>query len=141
MAAVFISNLHFPLTGKHVKPLADLLLEYNLPPGLFPRNITCYELDESKSELSVYMPAPCGVRFKDGSAVRYARRVKGTLSKGKLSGMEGMKTKVVVWVKVTAVSLESYKSDKVWFMASGMKKSRPRDAYQLPHDSVRVEEF
>ncbi|MBA0678347.1 hypothetical protein Goari_019701 [Gossypium aridum] len=98
-------------------------------------------MDESKSKLSVYMPAACEVRFKDGSAVRYGRRVKGTLSKGKLSGMEGMKTKVVVWVKVTGVCVESCKSDKVWFMASGVKKSRPRDAYELPHDSVRVEEI
>ncbi|MBA0575767.1 hypothetical protein Golob_024481 [Gossypium lobatum] len=129
------------LKGKHVKPLADVLREHNLPPGLFPRNITCYEMDESKSKLSVYMPAACEVRFKDGSAVRYGRRVKGTLSKGKLSGMEGMKTKVVVWVKVTGVCVESCKSDKVWFMASGVKKSRPRDAYELPHDSVRVEEI
>ncbi|KAH1114799.1 hypothetical protein J1N35_008177 [Gossypium stocksii] len=122
-------------------PLADVLREHNLPPGLFPRNITCYEMDDSKSKLSVYMPAACEVRFKDGSAVRYGRRVKGTLSKGKLSGMEGMKTKVVVWVKVTGVSVESCKSDKVWFMASGVKKSRPKDAYELPHDSVRVEEI
>lgn len=47
--------------------------------------------------------------------MRYANRVKGTLSKGKLSVTDGMKTKVLVWVKVTSVVVESYKSDKVWF--------------------------
>lgn len=72
--------------------------------------------------------------------VRYATRVKATLVRGKLTNIEGMKTKVLVWVKVTNVTVEAYKSDKVWFMA-GVKKSRPKDAYNVPHDAVRVEEF
>lgn len=51
-----------------------------------------------------------------------------------------MKTKILVWVKVTSVSVEGYKSDKVWFTA-GMKKSRPKDAYEMPRDAITVEEF
>ncbi|CAK9148022.1 unnamed protein product [Ilex paraguariensis] len=128
------------LKGKPAKALPDLLREYNLPPGLFPHNITCYEFDESKSKLIVYMPSVCEVCFKDSSVVRYATRVKGTLSRGKLVGIEGMKTKVLVWVKVTGVAVESYKSDKVWFTA-GVKKSRPKDAYEMPRGATKVEEF
>ncbi|CAA3010376.1 Hypothetical predicted protein [Olea europaea subsp. europaea] len=126
--------------GKPLKSLADLLREYNLPPGLFPQNITCYEFDELKAKLVVYMPYPSEICFKDSSVVRYSTRVKGTLSRGKLSGIEGMKTKVLVWVKVTGVNVESYKSDKVWFTA-GVKKSRAKDAYEMPRDAIRVEEF
>lgn len=128
------------LIGKPLKELPDLLREYNLPPGLFPRNITCYEFDQSKSKLIVYFPSPCEVGFKDSSIVRYATRVKGTLSRGKLTGIEGMKTKVLVWVKITSVAVESYKSDKVWFTA-GVKKSRPKDAYEMPSNAIKVEEF
>lgn len=73
--------------------------------------------------------------------MRYANRVKGTLSKGKLSVTDGMKTKVLVWVKVTSVVVESYKSDKVWFTTTGVKKSRPKDAYEMPRDAIKVEEF
>ncbi|GKU89693.1 hypothetical protein SLEP1_g3799 [Rubroshorea leprosula] len=51
-----------------------------------------------------------------------------------------MKTKVIVWVKVTGVAVESYKSDKVWFTA-GVKKSRAKDAYEMPRDAIKVEEF
>lgn len=127
------------LKGKPSKSLPDLLREYNLPPGLFPRNITCYEFDESKSKLVVYLPSVCEVSFKD-SVVRYATRVKAVLMKGKLTSIEGMKTKVLVWVKVTSVAVEGYKSDKVWFTA-GVKKSRPKDAYEMPRDAVRVGEF
>ena len=123
-----------------MKSLPDLLREYNLPPGLFPQNMTCYEFDESKSKLSVYLPSACEISFKDSSVVRYATRVKGTLQRGKLTNIEGMKTKVLVWVKVTSVSVEGDKSDKVWCTA-GVKKSRSKDAYEKPHDAIRVGEF
>lgn len=130
----------FTATGKPLKSLPDLLRDYNLPPGLFPQNIICYEFDETKGKLTVYLPSPCELNFKDSSALRYATRVKGTLVRGKLTNIEGMKTKVLVWVKVTGVTVESYKSDKVWFTA-GVKKSRSKDAYLLPQDAVRVQEF
>lgn len=86
------------------------------------------------------MPSPCEISFKDSSVIRYSNRVKGTLSRGKLNGIEGMKTKVLVWVKVTSVAVESYKSDKVWFTA-GVKKSRSKDAYEMPQDAIKVEEL
>nr|GMD13534.1 uncharacterized protein At5g01610 [Ipomoea batatas]GMD15237.1 uncharacterized protein At5g01610 [Ipomoea batatas]GMD16849.1 uncharacterized protein At5g01610 [Ipomoea batatas] len=128
------------LKGKPLKSLADLLREHNLPPGLFPENITSFEFDDSKSKLIVYLPSACEVTFKDGSVIRYATRVKGILLRDKLMGIEGMKTKVIVWVKVTSVSVEGYKSDKVWFNA-GVKKARPMDAYNVPREALRVKEF
>nr|CAD1837894.1 unnamed protein product [Ananas comosus var. bracteatus] len=128
------------LKGKPLKSLPDLLREYNLPPGLFPRNIITYEFDETNSKLVVHLPSTCEVSFKDSSVVRYASRVKGTLSRGKLANIEGMKTKLMVWVKVTHVGVESYKSDKVCFTA-GVKKFRPKDAYEIPRDSITAEDF
>jgi len=89
----------------------------------------------------VHLWSPCEVCFKDSSIVRYANRVKGSLTKGKFNVMDGMKTKVLVWVKVTSVAVESYKSDKVWFTAAGVKKSRPKDAYEMPREAIKVQEF
>ncbi|KAF2316052.1 hypothetical protein GH714_040847 [Hevea brasiliensis] len=106
------------LKGKSQKSLADVLREYNLSPGL-----------SSESEM-----------LRDSSILRYATRVKGTLSRGRLTGIEGMKTKVLAWVKVTSVTVESYKSDKILF-TFGVKKSRPKDAYELPREAIQVEEF
>jgi Protein of unknown function, DUF538 len=128
------------MLGKPLKSLPDLMHEYNLPPGIFPKNIVTYELDESKSKLVVHLSAPCEVSFKDSSIIRYATRVKATLTRGKLSNIEGMKTKSLVWVKVTHVGVESYKSDKVAFTA-GVKKLKAKDAYEVPRDAIRIEEF
>lgn len=126
--------------GKPQKSLPELLREHNLPAGLFPRNIICYEFEESKGKLVVHVPSACEVSFKDSSVVRYAPRVKATLSRGKLSSVEGMKTKIVVWTKVTAVAVENLKSEKLWFVA-GIKKSRPKDAYEMPRQAIRVDDF
>ncbi|KAJ9549145.1 hypothetical protein OSB04_021688 [Centaurea solstitialis] len=128
------------LKGKPVRSLPELLRDYNLPPGLFPNNVISYEFDESKAKLVVHLPSACEVTFKDSSVIRYATRVKAILLRGKLTGIEGMKTKVLVWVKVTNVAVEGYKSDKVWFTA-GIKRSKPRDVYEMGYDAIRVEEF
>ncbi|KAJ4820168.1 hypothetical protein LUZ62_032734 [Rhynchospora pubera] len=128
------------LKGKPLKSLPDLLREYNLPPGIFPKNVVTYELDESKSKVVVHLSGPCEVSFNDSSIIRYAPRVKATLARGKLSNIEGMKTKSLVWVKVTHVGVESYKSDKVTFTA-GVKKIKAKDAYEVPRDAIRIEEF
>ncbi|KAH0671661.1 hypothetical protein KY284_022748 [Solanum tuberosum] len=127
------------LKGTPMKSLTDLLREHNLPLGLFPQNITNYELDESK-KLTVHLPSSCEITFKDGSLIRYATRVKCILLRDRLIGIEGMKTKVLVWVKVTNVSVEGNRSEKVSFTA-GVKKSRPREAYDIPRDAVTVKEF
>lgn len=88
----------------------------------------------------MYLPSTCEVSFKDSTVIRYATRLKANLIRGKLTGIEGMKTKVLVWVKVTSVAVENYKSDKVWFTA-GVKKSKAKDAFLMPQNAVRVEEF
>ncbi|KAL7091322.1 hypothetical protein ACP275_12G098200 [Erythranthe tilingii] len=128
------------LKGQPPRSLSDLLRQHNLPAGIFPQHITGYEFDETKSKLVVHLPFACEVSFKDSSVIRYATRVKCILLRGKLMGIEGMKTKVLVWVKVTNVAVEGNKSEKVSFTA-GVKKSRAVDAYVVPREAVRVEEF
>ncbi|XP_022887543.1 uncharacterized protein At5g01610-like [Olea europaea var. sylvestris] len=128
------------LKGKPSRSLPELLREYNLPVGLFPQNIACYEFDESKSRLTVHLPFSCELSFKDSSVIRYAPRVKCILLRGKLMGIEGMKTKVLVWVKITNVAVEGNKSEKVCFTA-GVKKSKPKDTFEMPHYAVKVDDF
>lgn len=128
------------LKGKMHKPLPDLLRDYDLPPGLFPKNATNYDFDEVRSKLTVYIPSICEVGFKDSSTVRYSTRVSGFLLRGKLTGIEGMKTKVVLWVKVTTISVDGPRSSKVHFTA-GVKKSRPKDAYEVLREGITVDEF
>ena len=119
------------------KPLPELLKEYDLPVGIFPGDATNYEFDEQTKKLTVLIPSVCEVGYKDSSVLKFTTTVTGRLEKGKLGDLEGMKTKVMIWVKVTSISADS---SKVYFTA-GVKKSRNRDAYEVLRDGVRVDKF
>ncbi|CAM8891947.1 unnamed protein product [Rhodiola kirilowii] len=125
------------IKGKMQKPLPELLKEYNLPVGIFPRDATNYEFNEETGKLTVFITETCEVGYKDSSVVRFATTVTGYLEKGKLADINGMKTKVMIWVKVTSISADG---SKVHFTA-GMKKSRSREAYEVLRDGVIIEKF
>ncbi|GER37495.1 hypothetical protein STAS_13905 [Striga asiatica] len=125
------------LKGKMQKPLPELLKEYDLPVGIFPRDATNYEFNEETRKLTVYIPSVCEVGYRDSSVLRFSTTVTCYLEKGKLADIEGIKTKVIVWVKVTCISSEK---SKIHFTA-GMKKSRSRDAYEVFRDGFTVDKF
>jgi hypothetical protein len=119
------------------KPLPDLLKEYDLPIGIFPRDATNYEFNEETRKLTVFIPSICEVGYKDSSVVRFSTTVTGYLEKGKIADIEGMKTKVMIWVKVTCIASTG---SKLSFTA-GMKKTRDRGAYEVLRDGVGIDKF
>lgn len=138
--AASFNFLTFPfgfLTGKMQKPLPELLKEYDLPVGIFPEDATNYEFDEQTKKLTVLIPSICEVGYKDSSVLKFTTTVTGYLEKGKLVDVEGIKTKVMIWVKVTSISTDA---SKVYFTA-GMKKGRNRDAYEVIRKGLRVDKF
>ncbi|CAN7117254.1 unnamed protein product [Brassica rapa subsp. narinosa] len=125
------------IKGKMQKPLPELLQEFGLPVGIFPRDATNYEFNEHTKKLTVFIPSICEVGYKDSSVLRFTTTVTGFLEKGKLADVEGMKTKLMIWVKVTSISVDS---SKIHFNA-GVKKSRRRDAYEVLRDGVEIDKF
>ncbi|XP_058212670.1 uncharacterized protein At5g01610-like [Rhododendron vialii] len=92
------------LKGKMQKPLTELLKEHDLAIGFFPRDATNYELNEETGKLVVYIPSICEVGYRDPSVLRFSTVVTRYFEKGKLAGIEGMKTKVMIWAKVTCIT-------------------------------------
>jgi len=126
------------LKGKMQKPLTELLKEHDLAVGIFPRDATNYELNEETGKLTVYIPSICEVDYRDSSVLRFSTVVTGYLEKGKLTAIEGMKTKVMsIWVKVTCVTSDG---GKLHFTA-GVKKTRSRDAYEVLRGGFNVDKF
>ncbi|GAB4834025.1 hypothetical protein Ancab_032278 [Ancistrocladus abbreviatus] len=125
------------IKGKMQKPLPELLKEHDIAVGIFPRDATHYEFDEKTGKLTVYVPQICEVGYKDSSVLRFATTVTGYLEKGKLADIEGIKTKVVIWVKVTSISTEGSKL----YVTAGLKKTRSREAYEVLRDGVCVDKF
>ncbi|KAK1426942.1 hypothetical protein QVD17_15623 [Tagetes erecta] len=124
-------------TEKRKKPLADVLQEFELPPGIFPREATKYKLDEEAKTLTVTIPTICEVSYRDSSVLRFATSVTCHIEKGKLTEIEGMKTKVVIWVRVTAIVSEEAKL----IFTAGLNKTRERKIYQVVRDGIPVDKF
>lgn len=130
-------SLFFFFSGKMQKPLTDLLKEYDLPIGLFPQGATHYEFNEETRKLTVFIPEVCEVGYRDSSVLRFSTTVTGYLEKGKLADIEGIKTKVLIWAKVTSLSTEG---SKIHF-TTGVKKTRSRSAYEVLRGGVTVDKF
>jgi len=127
--------------GKVQTPLPELLQKYQIPKGVFPRNVLNYEFDEATGKLVVILPFVCEVKFKDDSIVRFDKRVTGILITGVFKNIEGMKTKIMMmWSKVISITMDKPESTKVVFVSS-MNKSRPRDAYIVLRDGIEVDDF
>ncbi|KAM7526527.1 hypothetical protein LguiA_016429 [Lonicera macranthoides] len=125
------------IKGKMQKPLPELLKEYNIAVGIFPRDATNYEFNEETRKLTVFIPSVCEVGYRDSSVLRFSTIVTGYLEKGKLADIEGIKTKVMIWTKVTCISCEG---SKLHFTA-GLKKTRSREAYEVLRDGITVDKF
>ncbi|XP_068341889.1 uncharacterized protein At5g01610-like [Pyrus communis] len=125
------------LKGKMQKPLPELLKDFDLAIGIFPRDATNYEFNEETGKLTVYIPTVCEVGYRDSSVLRFFTTVTGYLKKGRLEDIQGMKTKVLIWVNVSCITSEG---SKLHFTA-GLKRSRSREAYEVQRDGITVEKF
>ncbi|XP_051127322.1 uncharacterized protein At5g01610-like [Andrographis paniculata] len=123
--------------GKAQKPLTELLKEHDFPVGLFPREATDYEFNEETKKLLVHIPSACEVTYRDQSVMRFATTVTGNLEKGKLSDIDGIKTKFIIWLKVSIISSEEGKLN----FYVGITRSRDRSAYEFVRDGVTVDKF
>ncbi|KAL1368740.1 hypothetical protein HN51_022889 [Arachis hypogaea] len=123
--------------GSVQKPLPELLKEYDLPSGLFPKDATNYEFNPETGKLVVNIPQVCEVGYRDQTVVRFSTTVTGQLGKGKLAEIEGMKTKVIIWVKLTMVWTDESKL----YVSAGIKRTRSREAYEVIRNGICVDRF
>lgn len=135
-----VGNFFSRLKGKAMKALPDLLQEYDLPRGLFPKNLLNYEFDETTGSLVIYLPFPCEVGFRDQSVLRYAKTVTAILRPGSLTEIDGLKTKFIFWVKVSTVSAEDASANKLHFQTT-IRKTRPYDVHNFLRDGFEVDAF
>ncbi|GAB4829719.1 hypothetical protein Ancab_019371, partial [Ancistrocladus abbreviatus] len=72
--------------------------------GLLPKGITGYELDESTGKFSAYLDENCRFSLEGSYQLDYKPTIKGYISSGKLSSLEGVKVKLLfLWVNIIEV--------------------------------------
>ncbi|XP_058215793.1 uncharacterized protein At5g01610-like [Rhododendron vialii] len=87
------------------KPTAyEMLQRYNFPIGVLPKGVTGYDLDESTGKFSAYLNGSCAFSLEGSYQLNYKPTIKGYVSKGRLSKLEGVKVKLFfIWVDIVEV--------------------------------------
>ncbi|CAN4106185.1 unnamed protein product [Withania somnifera] len=126
------------IKGKVKKPLPELLKEYDIPVGIFPRDATNYEFNEETKKLTVHLGDICEITYRDASIVRFNSTVTGHLEKGNLAEIQGMKTKVMfLFIAVSVILCEQ---TDIHFTA-GLRRTRSRAAYEVVRDGIGIDKF
>uniref|UniRef100_A0A5B7AVU6 DUF538 domain-containing protein n=1 Tax=Davidia involucrata TaxID=16924 RepID=A0A5B7AVU6_DAVIN len=100
---ILISSL--PAKSSGDKPTAyEVLQDYNFPVGILPKGVTGYDLNESTGKFSAYLNGSCSFSLEGSYQLSYKSTIRGHISKGKLSNLEGVKVKIFFfWVDIVEV--------------------------------------
>ncbi|XP_021282781.1 uncharacterized protein LOC110415443 [Herrania umbratica] len=88
------------------KPTAyEVLEDFNFPIGLLPKGVVDYNLDSSSGKFSAFLNGSCSFSLEGSYQLKYKNTIKGYISKGKLSSLEGVSVKLwFMWVNIVEVS-------------------------------------
>ncbi|KAL9682757.1 hypothetical protein QQ045_014565 [Rhodiola kirilowii] len=102
-ALLFFIIITIPSTSS--SPTAYELLEtYNFPKGLLPQGVTDYSLTNDTGKFSASFNGSCGFSLEGSYQLKYKSTIRGCLSNGKLSNLQGVSVKLFFfWTDIVQV--------------------------------------
>ncbi|KAF5463376.1 hypothetical protein F2P56_019295, partial [Juglans regia] len=87
------------------KPSAyEVLKDYNFPIGILPKGVQGYDLEPSSGKFSAELNGSCSFSLEGSYQLKYKSTIKGHISEGKLSSLEGVSVKLFLfWVDIVEV--------------------------------------
>lgn len=83
----------------------EVLKSFNFPIGILPKGVTGYDLESSTGKFSAYFNSSCSFSLEGSYQLKYEPTIKGYITKGKLSSLEGVSVKLFfMWVDIVEVS-------------------------------------
>ncbi|GMI65388.1 hypothetical protein like AT4G02370 [Hibiscus trionum] len=83
----------------------ELLKDFDFPIGLLPKGVIGYDFDPSSGKFSASFNGGCSFSLEGSYRLKYKNIIKGYLSKGKISSLEGVSVKLwFMWVNIVEVS-------------------------------------
>ncbi|XVF31399.1 hypothetical protein REPUB_Repub16aG0142700 [Reevesia pubescens] len=83
----------------------EVLKDFNFPIGLLPKGVLDYDLDSSSGKFLAFLNGSCSFSLEGSYQLKYKNTIKGYISKGKLSSLEGVSVKLLfMWVNIVEVS-------------------------------------
>ncbi|KAJ9131407.1 hypothetical protein P3X46_035069 [Hevea brasiliensis] len=83
----------------------DILSDYSFPIGLLPKGVIGYDLVKTTGKFSAFLNGICSFSLEGSYQIRYKSTIKGYISRGKLSSLEGVSVKLFfMWIDIIEVS-------------------------------------
>jgi hypothetical protein len=126
-AAVLLTATSAANTTTPIPSPYDMLGQYGFPPGIIPQGVQSYDLRQDGS-FEVDFSGDCAMRI-GGFKIRYSSRVAGNIQNGTITGLEGVKVKIVIaWVRIREVSRDG---DEIRVHAGSISKAFPVDDFSV----------
>ncbi|KAG6646657.1 uncharacterized protein LOC122314966 [Carya illinoinensis] len=82
----------------------EVIQGYNFPVGILPKGVLGYNLDPSTGKFSAYLGGSCSFSLEGSYQLKYKSTIRGSISQGKLSSLEGVSVKLFFfWVDIVEV--------------------------------------
>lgn len=83
----------------------EVLKSFNFPIGILPKGVIGYDLESSTGKFSAFFNGSCSFSLEGSYQLKYEPTIKGHITKGKLSNLQGVSVKVFfMWVDIVEVS-------------------------------------
>ncbi|XP_044471610.1 uncharacterized protein At5g01610-like [Mangifera indica] len=83
----------------------DMLQKYDFPVGILPKGVLDYDLEQSSGKFSAFLNGSCSFSLEGSYQLKYKPTIKGYISNGKISSLEGVSVKLLfMWVDIVEVS-------------------------------------
>ncbi|KAF2307275.1 hypothetical protein GH714_026017 [Hevea brasiliensis] len=104
--AATLSAMYLSSSSGIQQPSAyDILSDYSFPIGLLPKGVIGYDLDKTTGKFSAFLNGTCSFSLEGSYQIRYKSTIKGYISRGKLSSLEGVSVKLFfMWIDIIEVS-------------------------------------
>ncbi|KAF5184867.1 Transmembrane protein [Thalictrum thalictroides] len=125
---LFLTILPF----SYCESIHELLTSKGLPAGLVPKDVKSFNLDEN-GLLEVYLYAPCLTKFEN--RVFFESVIKGNLSYGMLSGLEGLQQEeLFIWLPIKDIIVDDPSSGLILFDVGVVHKQFSFSLFENPPD-------
>lgn len=83
----------------------EILNDYDFPIGLLPKGVVGYDLERTTGKFFAFLNGTCSFSLEGSYQLKYKSTIKGYISRGRLSKLEGVSVKLFfMWVDIIEVS-------------------------------------
>ncbi|ESW12721.1 hypothetical protein PHAVU_008G136600 [Phaseolus vulgaris] len=114
----------------------EVLRDYGLPMGLFPKGIKDFGLAHDGS-FWVHLDKACNAKFEN--ELHYERNVSGHISCGMIDALSGLQAQdLFLWLEVMSIRVDVPPTGLICFDVGAANKSFPLSLFETPPECVAV---